>query len=286
MPRLRRPRTGRRQAERIADVDDDAENGNVAEGDLGPLPSTPTSAACRLSDFDVVERAAAVKSFSSCSLCSRMRSRRASSAGVEPERARLQTCAARFGLEAALFEPCFDPGPTVLPAEPRRQGGFAQECNSPEAAGENSGSAPLAGLRTKRRAQSAASASRAAIFEVLERRGQSGHRRPFVGLRIVTTVSRGWTMASGWLEQASPAPQPSHRNTRADHRCLRRRRSRGPSLAPRVRSAPLPGSSRTWRFVSSRAASMAARRAARRRPWRRAPACACRNRSGRRAPCL
>jgi hypothetical protein len=35
-------------------------------------------------------------------------------------------------------------------------------------------------------------------------RGQSGHRRPFDGLGIVTTVLRGWTMASiRWVSFAS-----------------------------------------------------------------------------------
>jgi hypothetical protein len=95
-------------------------------------------------------------------LCSRMRSRRASSAGVEPERARLQTCAAKFGLEAALLSHVL--AQDRLFSRPNHDVGAASPRSAtPGGSGENSGGVPLLSLRTKRRARSIASVSSAAI---------------------------------------------------------------------------------------------------------------------------
>ena len=157
----RPPRTGRRQTERIADVDDDAENGHVAEGDLGSLPSAPPPTGCRLSDLDIVgaqrrEKLLVALFVFTDELAESLVGGGRTGAGEAAD----MRCKIR--VRGGRLEPCLGPGPTVLPAEPRRRGSFARERNSRRQRGKLGG-APLLSLRTKRRARSTASASRAAI---------------------------------------------------------------------------------------------------------------------------
>ena len=115
----------------------------------------------------------------------------------------MQTCAARFGLEAALLSHVLAQDRLFSRPNHERRGSFAQECNSRRQRGKLGGRAALELAHETARAVDRLGFE-SGHFGVLERRGQSGHRRPFVGLRIVTTVSRGWTMASiSWASFAS-----------------------------------------------------------------------------------